>query len=133
MRAPHVLVAEPDREVGTVLALILAENGFSVSLAGTAAELETALGGGSVDALLLDTDLPLAAYPIAARWVGRGLKLVMMSADLDAPERLETLPYPYVVKPCRMDALVGVVREALRGVSAAPAPTTKRALRAADG
>jgi len=56
--APHLLVVDDDTRIRTLLKQFLTENGYRVTVAGTAAEARRKLGGLDFDLIVLDVMMP---------------------------------------------------------------------------
>jgi two-component system OmpR family response regulator len=117
--AAHVAVVDDDRELRGLLAANLVGNGFRVSEAASARELDAVLRAGPVDLVILDIMMPGESGLDACRRLRRdgGPPVVLFSARGDEPDRvlgLETGASHYLPKPCSARELVATVRAALR-------------------
>lgn len=110
----RVLVVEDDRELGTVLAGGLAEEGFHVALEATfdAGRSRVALGEGAFDVIVLDVMLPGGSGFDLCRWI-RDRRIdtpVMMLTARDAVDDrvlgLDSGADDYLTKPFAMRELV---------------------------
>ena len=102
--APHVLVVDDDRRLRELLARFLAEHGYRVSTAASAAEARAKSGGFVFDALVLDVMMPGEnGFDYARSLRARSdVPILMMTARGDPADRvtgLETGADDYLPKP----------------------------------
>lgn len=115
--AMPLLVVDDDLDVRSIAAALLREEGWHVQEAASGAEALQALAAGPFAALLADLAMPgmsgveLAQAALATR---PGLPVVFLTGNTDL-EVLRALPGPVLSKPYSVDALLSVVRAAVRG------------------
>jgi len=117
--APAVLLVEDDGELRTEMAAYLASNGYVVHEAGDAAAARHALAEHSVQAIVLDVNLPGEDGLSLCRALSDqpGPPILMLSALGEAVDRilgLELGADDYVVKPITPRELLARVRALLR-------------------
>jgi two-component system, OmpR family, response regulator len=126
MNGPHILLVEDDAQISHMLADVLAESGFAIATAASAADMDAVLGRGSVDLILLDIMLPDEdGLSICRRLrASSGIPIIMLTAlkeDVDRIAGLEIGADDYVTKPFNSRELVARIRALLRRAQAAPA------------
>jgi DNA-binding response OmpR family regulator len=124
---PHVLLCDDEADLREMLGEYLAKRGFSVSLAGSGAELRAALEGAQVDAVVLDIAMPgedglsvLRSLRAAAQRV----PVLMLTAAGETVDRiigLEMGADDYLAKPVDLRELEARIKAVLRR-AIAPAP-----------
>lgn len=131
--ARHILVVDDDRRIRELIKSYLVENGFLVSVAGTAAEARERMRGLTFDLLVLDIMMPGEtglALTTSLRSEGRDLPVLMLSALADTDDRIAGLATgsdDYLVKPFEPRELLLRIKNLLRRVRvAAPAKTDVR-------
>ncbi|HEX3139730.1 MAG TPA: response regulator [Rhizobacter sp.] len=120
------LIVDDDREVRTLIASVLAVEGFEVVTAVSASEARALLAHAAPDVVILDLGLPDADGSVLLRELR--VPVVVVSARQDEAGKIALLDAgadDYVVKPFSVPELLARVRVALRhrGVSVAPAQT----------
>ena len=91
MIAPHIILLEDDEELRSIVGRGLREEGFAVSVAGSAAELLRQADGRDVDALVVDIGLPDADgrdVVQALRARGVDTPVIFLTARDALPDRL---------------------------------------------
>ena len=112
-----LLVVDDDVDVRSIAAALLREEGWNVQEAANGAEALRALAAEPFAALLADLAMPgmsgieLAQAAVAAQ---PGLPVVFLTGNADR-DLLRALPGPVLSKPYSVDALLGLVRAAVRG------------------
>ena len=129
----HILVVDDDRRIRELINSYLMENGFLVSVAGTAAEARERMRGLAFDLLILDIMMPGEtglALTKSLRSEGRDIPVLMLSALADSSDRIAGLATgsdDYLVKPFEPRELLLRIKNLLRRVSvAAPAKSEVR-------
>ena len=129
----HILVVDDDRRIRELIKSYLMENGFLVSVAGTAAEARERMRGLTFDLLVLDIMMPGESglkLTEALRAEGHDVPVLMLSALADADDRIAGLTTgsdDYLVKPFEPRELLLRIKNLLRRVAvAAPAKTDVR-------
>ena len=91
--APHLLVVDDDARIVSLLSRYLAENGYRVTTASSAAEARGRLESLSFDLLVLDVMMPGETGFVLARWVRERseVPILMLTALAEAPDRIEGL------------------------------------------
>jgi two-component system OmpR family response regulator len=117
--AAHVAVVDDDRELRGLLTANLLRNGFRVTEAASAREMDAVLRAGPVDLVILDIMMPGESGLAACRRLRRagGPPVVLFSACGEEDDRvlgLETGASHYLPKPCSARELIATVRAALR-------------------
>jgi two-component system phosphate regulon response regulator OmpR len=120
--APHLLIVDDDAKIRQMLARYLAEEGFRVSTAASAAAMRTSLAQGGIDLVLLDLVLPgadglalareLRAQPGLAR-----TGLIMLTGRSDLVDRvvgLELGADDYMAKPFHLREVLARIKSVLR-------------------
>jgi two-component system phosphate regulon response regulator OmpR len=120
--ARHILVVDDDRRIRELIRSYLMENGFLVSVAGTAAEARERMRGLTFDLLVLDIMMPGEsglALTTSLRSEGRDLPVLMLSALADTDDRIAGLATgsdDYLVKPFEPRELLLRIKNLLRRV-----------------
>lgn len=133
----HILVVEDDGEMRLLVARLLREAGFRVSVARDGREMWEAVDGpvGAPDVVLLDVMLPGASgFDLLRRLRERGnrMPVLMLTArgeEMDRVLGLELGADDYVAKPFAPRELVARVRALLRRASLAEAASDPRSRR----
>jgi two-component system OmpR family response regulator len=117
--SPVVLVVDDDIDLRTQVAGYLTQHGYTVRVAGAAAEMDRILAGGLVNLVLLDIMLPGEdGLSICRRIVdAAGPPVIMLSAmgeEIDRILGLELGADDYLPKPCNPRELLARVRAVLR-------------------
>src|SRR5690606_29019140 len=116
----HILVVDDDRRIRELLRSYLVQNGFRVSMAGTAAEARERMRGMEFDLIVLDVMMPgetgneLAASLRAER---SGVPILILSALADPADRIKGLMSggdDYLAKPFDPQELLLRIRSVLR-------------------
>jgi two-component system, OmpR family, response regulator len=115
----RILIVEDDVAIHRMLSETLSENGFSVSVAASAAEMDRALRREEVDLVVLDVMLPGEdGFSICSRLrAASNLPILMLTAlgeDVDRIIGLEIGADDYVTKPFNSRELVARIRALLR-------------------
>ncbi len=114
----HILVVDDDPGIREVLGDYLAQHGYRVTTAGSAAQLDRALAGGAPDLIVLDLMMPGEdGLSVCRRLSGRVAPIIMLSAmgeDADRIVGLELGADDYLAKPCNPRELLARVRAVLR-------------------
>jgi two-component system phosphate regulon response regulator OmpR len=102
--APHLLLVDDDKRILELLSRYLADHGFRVTTASSAAEARARLGGISFDLLVLDVMMPGESGLELARSIRNGspVPILMLTARTEPVDRiagLETGADDYVAKP----------------------------------
>jgi CheY-like chemotaxis protein len=106
----RILVVDDEGAVRDLLAQLLADAGYDVSIAGSAREARAL--GGSFDLLLTDVVMPETNGPELAQQIDARHVLFMSGYDQDALVRSDA---PYLQKPFGRDELMHAVRTLLDG------------------
>ena len=125
----RILLVEDDLVIAKMLEELLVENGFSVSAAGSAQEMDLVLARESVDLILLDVMLPNEdGFSVCRRLrAASSVPIVMVTAldaDIDRIVGLEIGADDYVSKPFNSRELIARIRALMRRVGAS-APSHK--------
>ena len=116
MEAPkHILVVDDDRDVRQVIADVLLDLGFRVSLAVDGDAMRAFLESDDpVDVIVLDGLMPGEhSETLAMHAKTRGIRLIMISGDLEKMQRAEDLGEQLLRKPFRLADLQRAVMAAL--------------------
>lgn len=131
--AHHILVVDDDRRIRELLKSFLIQNGFLVSVAGTAAEARERMRGITFDLLVLDIMMPGETglkFTSSMRAQGIGIPVLMLSALAETEDRiagLSTGSDDYLSKPFEPHELLLRIKNLLRRVIvAAPVKTDVR-------
>ncbi len=109
----HVLVVEDDVDVLELIGQILEEAGHQAECHRTQGEAMRALRARRYDVLLADVCLPDGkAYGLLDDAARRGVKVVLMTGDIDELSNLSAGRRTYLVKPFSVDALLRHIEEA---------------------
>lgn len=124
--APHVLVVDDDRRLRELIAKYLAENGFRVSAAASAAEARAKSEHFVFDALVLDVMMPGETGFDYARAVRESADtpILMLTARSDTADRITGLEIgadDYLAKPFEPRELVLRLTNILKRAAPAPA------------
>ncbi len=131
---PHVLICDDECDLREMLGEYLTRRGFSVTLAGNAGELRTALSGAQVDAVVLDIAMPGEDGLSVLRSLRTGperLPVIMLTAAGETVDRIVGLEMgadDYLGKPVDLRELEARIKAVLRR-AAAPAPVSDAARR----
>jgi len=119
MIEPRIILLEDDEELRSIVGRGLREEGFAVSMAGSAAELVRHVDAGDVDALIIDIGLPDADgrdVVQALRVRGIGAPVIFLTARDALPDRLAgfasggddylTKPFHFAELVARLQALI---------------------------
>lgn len=115
-----VLLIDPDPEESTVLELRMVEEGFEVHLARTVDEAQSALGRGSVEAVIAETDLETASGLDLLSTVRTSGSVALPWVFLTRDQRREAVARAYelgandyVLKPASPEVLIAKVKQLL--------------------
>jgi two-component system phosphate regulon response regulator OmpR len=102
--APHLLVVDDDMRIRDLLSRYLADHGYRVTTAGSAAEARARLGALSFDLLVLDVMMPGESGLELARSIRNGseVPILMLTARTEPEDRIAGLELgadDYVPKP----------------------------------
>ncbi len=118
---PLILVVDDDADIREALTDTLGDEGYEVATAENGAEALSWLASGRLPALiLLDLTMPVMDGPtfrreLLARPGYAALKVVLITADRRAPERVKDLPHDGVLpKPVSIDALLAMIAKHAR-------------------
>jgi len=119
MIEPRIILLEDDEELRSIVGRGLREEGFAVSMAGSAAELVRHVDAGDADALIIDIGLPDADgrdVVQALRARGIGTPVIFLTARDALPDRLAgfasggddylTKPFHFAELVARLQALI---------------------------
>jgi len=125
MDAPHILVVDDDDRLRKLLQRYLSENGYRVTMAGTAAEAESKLRGLAFDLLVLDVMMPgesgvALTQRLRERLSVPILLLTAMGEPEDRISGLESGADDYLTKPFEPRELLLRIATILRRTRAAP-------------
>ena len=117
--APHLLLVDDDTRIRTLLKRFLAEHGFRITVAASAAEARRRLNGLAFDLLVVDVMMPgESGLELAADLHARSdVPILMLTARSDAADRiagLEAGADDYLVKPFEPRELLLRIRAILR-------------------
>ncbi|HHZ10871.1 MAG TPA: response regulator transcription factor [Rhizobiales bacterium] len=117
--APHLLVVDDDTRIRNLLKQYLAENGFRVTVAGTAAEARRKLAGLDYDLIVLDVMMPGESGVDLTRSLRaeRNLPILMLTALSETESRiagLEAGADDYLPKPFDPRELILRINNILR-------------------
>jgi two-component system, OmpR family, response regulator len=118
-RAAHLLLVEDDPEIRGLVADILRQSGFQVTVAQDGGEMDRVMGSDAVDLLILDIMLPKEdGLSLCRRVRARGnLPVIMLTArgsEVDRVVGLEMGADDYLAKPFSSHELVARIRALLR-------------------
>ncbi len=119
---PHILVVDDDREIRRLLSRYLEEQGYRVSVAGTASAVEEQLASFKIDLIVLDVMLPDGSGLDLCRDLrSRAVRvpiilLTALKEDVDRIIGLETGADDYLGKPFNPRELAARIRAVLRRV-----------------
>jgi len=124
--APHILIVDDDTRIRRLLSQFLTENGFRVTMAGTAAEARRRLEGLDFDLLVLDVMMPGESGVELTRALRetRDVPILMLTALSETEARvtgLEAGADDYLPKPFDPRELVLRINNILRRGGPAPA------------
>lgn len=118
----HILVVDDDRRIRELIRSYLMENGFMVTVAGSAAEARERMRGVAFDLLVLDVMMPGETglgFIAALRQGGDRVPVLMLSALAETDDRIAGLAQgsdDYLVKPFEPRELLLRIRNLLRRV-----------------
>lgn len=117
---PHILVVDDDRRIRNLLQAYLLDNGFRVSVAGSAAEARDKMRGVAFELVVLDIMMPGESglsLTAALRNEGSRVPVLMLSALAETSDRiagLETGSDDYLAKPFEPRELLLRIQALLR-------------------
>jgi two-component system phosphate regulon response regulator OmpR len=117
---PHILVVDDDRRIRSLIQSFLAENGFRISVAASAADAREQMRIMAFDLVVLDIMMPGEtglSLTQSLRAAGNAVPVLMLSALADASDRiagLETGSDDYLTKPFEPRELLLRIRGLLR-------------------
>ncbi len=119
----RLLVVDDDTDIRTLLAEQLTRAGFAVSTAGNGAQMRQVLGGGQIDLVVLDLNLPREDGLTLCRDLRSHstLPVIMLTArgaPVDRIVGLEMGADDYVTKPFEPRELIARIRNVLRRTGA---------------
>ena len=117
--APHILMVDDDRRIRELLKRYLGDNGFRVSVAGTAEEARARLSGLAFDLLVLDVMMPgeTGLELTAALRSSSDIPILLLTARAETEHRIEGLEQgadDYLPKPFEPRELLLRVNTILR-------------------
>lgn len=117
--APKVLLLEDQKEITTVIQLILENENLEIYMAETVAEAEHLVKKIRFDVALVDGSLPDKS-PLAfiESLVKKECQVILMSGNFEPFKPIKTLPCLYLEKPFRMAELLTRVQQALSQAAA---------------
>ncbi len=133
---PHILIVDDDKRIRELLRVYLAENGYMVSLAASAAEARERMRGLSFDLIILDVMMPGEtglSLVASLRHTKEMTPVLMLSALADSPDRIAGLQSgsdDYLAKPFEPQELLLRMQSLLR--RAAPQTAALREVRFGD-
>jgi two-component system OmpR family response regulator len=116
---PHVLVVDDDADLSAEIALYLESQGFFVSTAGDASQMDNALAAAPIDIIVLDLMLPGESGLSVCQRLNAAehppiLILSAIGEDVDRIVGLELGADDYLAKPCLPRELLARLRAILR-------------------
>jgi two-component system, OmpR family, phosphate regulon response regulator OmpR len=126
----HILVVDDDRRIRELIKSYLLENGFMVSVAGSAAEARERMRGLVFDLLVLDIMMPGETglkFTTSIRAEGIDVPVLMLSALVETDDRIAGLATgsdDYLVKPFEPRELLLRIKNLLRRTSVVRPATT---------
>jgi two-component system, OmpR family, phosphate regulon response regulator OmpR len=127
----HILVVDDDRRIRELIKSYLMENGFLVTVAGSATEARECMRGVVFDLIVLDIMMPGEtglAFTSSMRGDGMNVPVLMLSALADTDDRIAGLTTgsdDYLVKPFEPRELLLRIKNLLRrSFVALPTPKT---------
>jgi two-component system, OmpR family, phosphate regulon response regulator OmpR len=127
----HLLIVDDDRRIRELLRSYLSENGFRVSVAGSAAAARQAMDGLRFDLLVLDIMMPGESgidLVESLRADGRTQPVLMLSALAEPEDRIRGLLAggdDYLPKPFEPQELLLRIRSILRRAAPPPEPLSE--------
>ena len=125
MDAPHILVVDDDERLRKLLQRYLSENGYRVTMAGTAAEAESRLRSLTFDLLVLDVMMPGESGVDLTRRLRKRLTVpILLLTAMGEPEHrisgLESGADDYLTKPFEPRELLLRIATILRRTHSTP-------------
>ncbi|MDP7642340.1 MAG: response regulator transcription factor, partial [Alphaproteobacteria bacterium] len=123
--APHIMVVDDDDRLRKLLRRYLSENGYRVTIAGTAAEAEAKLRGLAFDLLVLDVMMPGESGVALTRRLREHMSVpILLLTAMGEPEDriagLESGVDDYLTKPFEPRELLLRIATILRRTRAVP-------------
>ena len=120
--APHLLVVDDDTRIRNLLKQYLSENGFRVTVAGTAAEARRRLEGLDFDLLIIDVMMPGENGVDLTRSLrtDKQVPILMLTALSEVESRISGLEAgadDYLPKPVSIKQLVAAIERVCARVS----------------
>ena len=125
--ASHILLVDDDRRIRDLLSRFLANEGYRVTTAASAADARSKLGGLHFDLLILDVMMPgETGFDLARSLRATSVvPIIMLTARAEADARIEGLQIgadDYMAKPFEPRELVLRIANILKRAAPAPAP-----------
>ena len=131
---PHVLVVDDDEEIAALVCRYLGGQGYRVSTVASGAQLRAALGGPSIDLILLDLTLPdedglLLLRYLQGHWPGPVIVVSGRGESIERVVGIELGADDYITKPFELRELLARIRSVLRRAR----PEAAEAIGSVDG
>ena len=115
----HILIVEDDENIRVMLQTALEMKGYSLRFAGDGLEALELLQTTTPSLILLDLNLPrLNGYALLETLEKQrpdlSLRIIIITADLQATARLARKPVKIVLKPFSLHALFAIIEETLK-------------------
>lgn len=115
----HILIVEDDENIRVMLQTALEMKGYSLRFAGDGLEALELLQTTTPSLILLDLNLPrLNGYALLETLEKQrpdlSLRIIIITADLQATARLARKPVKIVLKPFSLHALFAIIEEMLK-------------------
>lgn len=115
----HILIVDDDPGLCETIRAFLDENGFKVSIAGSAAEMRGAVAEQDIDLIVLDLRLPDESGLEVIRYLRdhTGVAIIVLTGMGESVDRIVGLELgadDYLSKPCDLRELLARVRSVLR-------------------
>jgi two-component system OmpR family response regulator len=130
-QSPHILFVEDDRDIRTLVADFLEQNGYRVSAAKDGRDMDRALDVSRIDLLILDIMLPKEDGLSLCRRVraSSNIPIIMLTArasEVDRVVGLEIGADDYLTKPFSTHELLARIRALLRRAQSVARPPHAR-------
>jgi two-component system phosphate regulon response regulator OmpR len=116
-----VLIVEDDESIQQVLSDSFSLEGYHFTLAGTGAEMRTALASDpDIDIVVIDVVLPGGdgGLVLAGEAAARGLPVILTSGDHTRLDQMEKSGHRHILKPFHLSPFLKLIDEVLKAAKA---------------
>jgi len=116
-RICKILVVEDNESIREFLQSLFDDEGYEIAVVSGGEEMRRAFVGESFDVALIDVTLPGAedGFALAELARGTGCGVILVTGDTRHFDRIEASGHPYLLKPFRIERLLDLVTQLIRG------------------